>query len=79
MRTVTVEHRPQHVKWHKADAPYRLLVESVKAYGILTLDPRGFITSSNEAAPRIKGYEAHEISGAHFSRFYPSRPAPHVG
>jgi PAS domain S-box-containing protein len=35
------------------------------------LDPRGFVSSWNLGAERIKGYKAHEILGEHFSRFYP--------
>ena len=50
---------------------YQLLVESVKDYAILLLDTEGRIASWNEGARRIKGYEAHEIVGRHFSVFYP--------
>jgi PAS domain S-box-containing protein len=50
---------------------FRLLVESVKDYGIFMLDPDGRIASWNEGARRIKGYEASDIIGKHFSIFYP--------
>jgi len=50
---------------------FRLLVESVKDYAIFLLDTKGRISSWNEGARRIKGYEAHEIMGTHFSAFYP--------
>jgi PAS domain S-box-containing protein len=50
---------------------YRLLVESVRDYGIFVLDPTGHIASWNEGAERIKGYTAEEIIGRHFSTFYP--------
>jgi PAS domain S-box-containing protein len=50
----------------------RLLVEGVVDYAILTLDPQGHVASWNAGAERIKGYEAHEIIGQHFSRFYPA-------
>jgi PAS domain S-box-containing protein len=49
---------------------YRVLVERVKDYAILMLDPLGRITSWNEGAARIKGYRAEEILGRHFSSFY---------
>lgn len=49
----------------------RSIVETVKDYAILTLDPEGRVTSWNRAAERIKGYHAGEIIGKHFSRFYP--------
>lgn len=54
------------------DSPeiFRLLVEQVKDYAIFMLDPTGKILSWNEGARRIKGYEAAEIIGKHFSTFY---------
>jgi len=50
---------------------FKLLVESVQDYAIFLLDTRGRISSWNEGARRIKGYEEHEILGTHFSAFYP--------
>jgi PAS domain S-box-containing protein len=50
---------------------YRLLIESVTDYAIYMLDPNGIVTSWNPGAQRFKGYEASEIIGQHFSRFYP--------
>jgi PAS domain S-box-containing protein len=50
---------------------FRLLVQGVLDYGILMLDPKGFIVSWNEGAQRINGYAAEEILGRHFSVFYP--------
>src|SRR5690242_1613407 len=50
---------------------YRLLIESVHEYGILMLDPTGHVLSWNPGAERIKGYQAGEIIGKHFSTFYP--------
>jgi len=49
----------------------RVLLHSVKDYGIFMLDPDGRVASWNEGARRIKGYEAEEILGRHFSVFYP--------
>jgi len=49
----------------------RILIGSVKDYGIFMLDPDGRVASWNEGARRIKGYEADEIIGRHFSVFYP--------
>ena len=49
---------------------YRLLVEAVFDYAIYMLDPDGNVTSWNAGARRFKGYEASEIIGQHFSRFY---------
>jgi PAS domain S-box-containing protein len=50
---------------------YKLLVESVKDYGIFILSPAGVIETWNEGAQRLKGYSAAEIIGKHFSIFYP--------
>jgi len=59
----------------ESEERYRLLVESVKDYAIFMLDPEGRVTSWNEGARRIKGYEAEEIVGEHFSIFYPREDA----
>jgi PAS domain S-box-containing protein len=50
---------------------FRLLVETVKDYGIFMLDPKGNVASWNAGAERLKGYTADEILGRHFSIFYP--------
>lgn len=50
---------------------FRILVQSVRDYGIFMLDPEGYIMTWNEGAARIKGYSADEIIGKHFSIFYP--------
>jgi PAS domain S-box-containing protein len=47
-----------------------LLLQSIKDYAIFMLNPQGIIVSWNEGAKRIKGYEATEIIGKHFSTFY---------
>ena len=49
---------------------YRLLVDSITDYAIYMIDPNGKIVSWNPGAQRFKGYEAWEILGEHFSRFY---------
>jgi PAS domain S-box-containing protein len=51
---------------------FRLMVESVKDYAIIMLDPSGHVASWNQGAERIKGYQADEIIGKHFSCFYPA-------
>jgi PAS domain S-box-containing protein len=52
------------------DAPFRLLVDSIVDYAIYMLNPKGFVTSWNAGAERIKGFTAEEIVGKHFSTFY---------
>jgi PAS domain S-box-containing protein len=50
---------------------FRLLVQSIRDYGIFMLDPLGRIVSWNAGAERLKGYTADDIIGKHFSIFYP--------
>jgi PAS domain S-box-containing protein len=50
---------------------FRLLVESVRDYAIIMLDPQGHVLTWNAGAERFKGYQAAEIIGQHFSQFYP--------
>jgi PAS domain S-box-containing protein len=51
---------------------FEKLVRNVRDYAIFLLDPRGYVASWNTGAREIKGYEAHEIIGRHFSVFYPA-------
>jgi two-component system sensor kinase FixL len=48
----------------------RLLINGTKDYAVFMLDPQGRIASWNDGARRIKGYDAEEIIGKHFSIFY---------
>jgi PAS domain S-box-containing protein len=80
-RTVGDEHR---VWWRPTDsrraaedgpeaaesATLGAFVRAVEEYAIFTLDPEGRVTSWNEGARRIKGYEREEILGEHVSVFY---------
>jgi PAS domain S-box-containing protein len=49
---------------------FRRLVASVRDYAIFMLDPGGHIATWNVGAQHIKGYQAEEIIGRHFSTFY---------
>lgn len=49
---------------------YQKLVHSVVDYAIFMLNSEGVVTSWNLGAERIKGYDADEILGRHFSVFY---------
>jgi len=55
----------------KSEQRFRLMVEGVTDYAIFMLDAQGYIATWNEGARRFKGYEASEIIGQHFSKFYP--------
>src|SRR5512142_1334877 len=55
----------------ESEERFRLLLEGVRDYAIVTLDPEGRVTSWSAGAERIKGYRAEEILGQPFTRFYP--------
>ena len=54
----------------RSEERFRLIVESAREYAIFMLDPGGHVVSWNLGARRIKGYQASEIIGRHFSAFY---------
>jgi len=47
-----------------------LLVNSVTDYALYMLDPSGVIQTWNPGGQRIKGYQAADVVGTNFSRFY---------
>ncbi len=55
---------------HASEQRFQLLVSSVTDYAIYMLDSDGHIATWNAGARRFKGYEAAEIIGEHFSRFF---------
>jgi PAS domain S-box-containing protein len=65
------ERRKAETALRESEELFRLLVESTHDYAIFMLDPRGNVVSWNTGAERIKGYQAEEIVGKHFSTFYP--------
>jgi PAS domain S-box-containing protein len=54
----------------ESERSFELLVDSVTDYALYMLDPTGRVVSWNSGARRIKGYEAAEIIGQNFERFY---------
>ena len=59
----------------QSEERFRLMVQSVSDYAILSLDPSGHIASWNEGAQRIKGWTPQEAIGNHFRMFYPREAA----
>src|SRR5277367_2152045 len=49
---------------------FRLLIDAVQDYAIVSLDAGGLVTTWNTGAQRLKGYNSEEIIGQHVSRFY---------
>ena len=64
------EQREAHLALLATERRFRLLVQSVTDYAIFMLDRGGYVSNWNAGAERIKGYDASEIVGQHFSRFY---------
>lgn len=64
------QQKKDEIELRKSEEQYRLMVEGVKEYAIFMLDPEGYILTWNDGAMRIKGYNANEIIGKHFSIFY---------
>ena len=65
------ERRKAERALQESEERFRLLVEGTRDYAIFMLDPGGQIITWNAGAERIKGYQADEIMGRHFSCFYP--------
>ena len=55
----------------RSEERFRSLVDGITDYAIFLLDPQGHVATWNAGAQRIKQYQADEIIGQHFSRFYP--------
>ena len=70
-RDLTERRRHEH-ELRASEDKFRMLVEGVVDYAIITLDRDGFITSWNTGAARLNGYAASDILGRHFSRLYPT-------
>ncbi|WP_052213723.1 PAS domain-containing sensor histidine kinase [Belnapia sp. F-4-1] len=66
---VTSRKRAEEAR-RESERDFRLLINSVTDYAIYMLDTIGCVTNWNAGAERIKGYQAAEIIGEHFSRFY---------
>jgi PAS domain S-box-containing protein len=65
------ERKKHEAELQSSEQRFRLLVDSVIDYAIVTLDDEGIVTSWNTGAERINGYAPNDIIGRHFSRLYP--------
>jgi PAS domain S-box-containing protein len=72
LTTVNEQIQNQNEELRQSEERFRILVESVQDYAIFMLDPNGYVVTWNKGAQRIKGYQANEIIGSHFSKFYPA-------
>jgi PAS domain S-box-containing protein len=69
-RDLTERRRAEEVL-RQSEKRFHLLVDGVRDYAIFMLDPGGHIVTWNSGAQLINGYSADEITGRHFSVFYP--------
>ncbi|APA87749.1 PAS domain S-box protein [Paraburkholderia sprentiae WSM5005] len=71
----TTDKRMAHEAKIESERRFRLLVQGVTDYAIYMLSPEGYVTNWNLGAARIKGYQASEVVGTHFRRFYSAEDA----
>lgn len=64
------ERRLAETELRGSETRFRLLVDSVREYAIIMLDPRGTITSWNAGARQMFNYHAREIVGHPFGRLF---------
>ncbi len=57
-------------KLRSSEEMFRLLLDGITDYAVYRLDSQGCVASWNAGAARIKGYQAEEIIGRHFSCFF---------
>jgi PAS domain S-box-containing protein len=69
----TVDGRQEVVAYRlrHSELQFSQLVSGVRDYAVFLLDRQGNVATWNAGAERIKGYQAEDIIGEHFSRFYP--------
>ena len=65
------ERRRQEDALRQSEESFRLLVDGVRDYAIVMLNPQGRVMTWNSGAEQIIGYRGAEIIGRHFSCFYP--------
>ncbi len=71
MREASALLRAREQALREGEERFRMVVDGVRDYGIFALDVDGGVASWNAGAERIKGWQADEIIGRHFSAFYP--------
>lgn len=68
--TRTLERSRLSAEKRSDEIQLRALVEGVSDHALYVLDARGYVSSWNAGAQRIKGYSAEQIIGRHFSCFF---------
>jgi PAS domain S-box-containing protein len=68
-RDITERHDAQQALV-ESERRFRLLVDAVSDYAMFMLDPEGRVTNWNSGASRVMNYDAEEVVGEHFGKFY---------
>ncbi|HKU99528.1 MAG TPA: PAS domain S-box protein [Vineibacter sp.] len=71
VRTDVTERISFELALRESERRFRLLVDGARDYAIIMLDPDGNVTSWNEGARQITGYEADDIIGQSHRAFWP--------
>ena len=66
-----IERRLAEEALSESNERFRLLVEEVKGYAIITLDPEACVLTWNQGAEHLFGHPAAEMIGQHVARLYP--------
>jgi PAS domain S-box-containing protein len=56
---------------HLSEERFQILVNGVKDYAVVMLDPKGLIANWNSGAERLTGYRASEVVGKRYDSLYP--------
>jgi|GEM_PF-2496075 len=70
LRTAHVVSRQIERSVRESEERFSILVDSIKDYSMIMLDPEGYIVTWNSGAERFTGYKGEEVIGEHFSCFY---------
>ena len=73
VRTDVTEHIRIEQALRESERRFRLLMDGARDYAIVMLDPDGNVTSWNEGARQITGYEANDIIGRSRETLRPRR------
>jgi len=71
-RARSVFDEQRHSKITETADELNLLIDGAQGYAIYMLDPEGRVTIWNTAAERLKGWTEQDVTGRHFSMFYPA-------
>jgi PAS domain S-box-containing protein len=69
---IAANRRHAEDQFRSSDEVFHLMVNSIKDYGIIMLNPEGRIVTWNAGAHAIHGYEAEDVIGKSYSLFHPA-------